>query len=37
MQVILDFVQQILAYFNEGEAADVITMVKDFLAQFFAA
>lgn len=37
MQVILDFVQKLLDFLNEGEAASIIEMVKDFLAQLFAA
>lgn len=37
MQVILDFVQKLLDFLNEGEAASIIEMVKDFLAQLFAS
>ena len=29
MDTILGFVQQLLAYLNEGEAADIVGMVKD--------
>lgn len=37
MQVIMDFVEKLLNFFNEGQAAEIISMIKDFLAQFFAA
>ncbi len=34
---ILAMVEQILAYFNEGEAAGVIEIIKESLASLFAS
>ncbi len=36
MEAILDMVQQILAYFNETDAVNVIEIIKNSLASIFA-
>lgn len=36
MDTILGFVQNLLSYLKEGKAAEIIAIVRDFFAKFFA-